>query len=49
MRLWFALSLLLTLLLAVELAEAQDRLERLYVIECGERTAPECCTVDTRC
>lgn len=41
MRLWFALSLLLTLLLPVRSAEAQDRLERLYVIDCGQRTAPD--------
>jgi N-acyl homoserine lactone hydrolase len=41
MRLRFALSLLLTLLLPIELARAQDRLERLYVIDCGQRTAPD--------
>jgi len=29
------------LLLPVELVRAQDRLERLYVIDCGQRTAPD--------
>jgi glyoxylase-like metal-dependent hydrolase (beta-lactamase superfamily II) len=41
MRLRFAIAALLALPLLVEPASAQAKLERLYAIECGERTAPD--------
>src|SRR6516165_6987359 len=41
MRLRFAIAALLALPLLVEPASAQAKLERLYAIESGERTAPD--------
>ena len=41
MRLCFAVAALAALPLLTEPASAQAKLERLYVIECGERTAPD--------
>jgi hypothetical protein len=41
MKLCISLAALLTLPLLVGAAAAQAKLERLYVIECGERTAPD--------
>ena len=41
MKSYFVLTALLALPLLVGPAAAQAKLERLYVIECGERTAPD--------
>ena len=41
MKSYFVLTALLALPLLVGPASAQAKLERLYVIECGERTAPD--------
>ena len=41
MKLLFSITALLTLLSLSQTAAAQGKVERLYVIECGARTAPD--------